>query len=351
MEYLVDSLQEEKRTEIYWVPLATVVIISVRGIGSFLGSYYLAKVANNVIHTLRCEIFNKYTTLPNSFFDDENSGHLLSRVTYNVQQVTSAATDAIKVVVREGLTVIGLIAYLMYMNWKLSLVFLAIAPIIGVLVNYAGKRFKAISKRLQISMGDITHVSSELINNYRVVRSFGGEQYEKERFQKASFSNLRQSMKMVQTAAINTPVLQLIVASALALMIYLALLLMTNATPGEFIAYITAAGLMPKPIRQLSEINANIQKGIAGAESVFEVLDKSPEQDKGTYEADQVKGHIQINNLSFTYPDTEHPILDKINIDMKPGMMVAPWQISFPVYTCTKKAIFCWMALTSITTN
>lgn len=323
MEHLVDSLQAEHRTEIYWVPLATIAIIFVRGIGSFLGSYYIAKVANSVVHNLRCEIFNKYTTLPNAFFDDQNSGHLLSRVTYNVQQVTSAATDAIKVVVREGLTVVGLLAYLLYMNWALSLVFIAIAPVIGMLVSYAGKRFKAISKRIQVSMGDITHVSSELIHNYRVVRSFGGETYEKKRFHNASYSNLRQAMKMVQTSAINTPLLQLIVSSALALMIYLALLFMTEASPGEFIAYITAAGLMPKPLRQLSEVNANIQKGIAGAESIFEVLDQRAEQDNGTYQTEHVSGHIQINNLNFTYMGSDKPVLKNINVDIKPGMMVA----------------------------
>ncbi|PCI70488.1 MAG: lipid A export permease/ATP-binding protein MsbA [Piscirickettsiaceae bacterium] len=323
MEYLVDSLQAEQRTEIYWLPLATVFIISFRGIGSFLGSYYIAKVANNVVHNLRCEIFNKYTTLPNDYFDNQNSGHLLSRVTYNVQQVTTAATDAIKVVVREGLTVIGLLGYLLYMNWALSLVFFAITPIIGILVSYAGKRFKAISKRIQTSMGDITHVSSELINNYRVVRSFGGEEYEKSRFKQASFSNLKQAMKMVQTGAINTPILQLIVASSLALMIYLALLFMTDASPGEFIAYITAAGLMPKPIRQLSEVNANIQRGIAGAESIFEVLDTKAEVDNGTYEVDNIKGQIEIKNLSFRYPGETKNALSNINLLIKPGMTVA----------------------------
>ncbi len=323
MEYLVDSLQAEQRTEIYWVPLATICIVFFRGIGSFLGSYYIAKVANNVVHNLRCEIFDKYTTLPNAYFDDHNSGHLLSRVTYNVQQVTAAATDAVKVVVREGLTVIGLLGYLLYMNWALSLVFLAIAPIIGLLVSYAGKRFKAISKRIQTSMGDITHVSSELINNYRVVRSFGGEEYEKGRFKQASFSNFKQAMKMVQTSAINTPTLQLIVASALALMIYLALLFMTDASPGEFVAYITAAGLMPKPIRQLSEVNAKIQKGIAGAESIFEVLDTDAEEDLGKHTTDHIKGHIEIKNMSFTYSGTTKAALKDINIDLKPGMMIA----------------------------
>jgi subfamily B ATP-binding cassette protein MsbA len=323
MEYLVDSLQAEQRDEIYWVPVATVGIIFFRGIGSFLGSYYIAKVANNVVHTLRCRIFNKYTNLPNEFFDDRNSGHLLSRVTYDVQQVTAAATDAIKIVVREGLTVIGLLGYLMYMNWMLSLIFIAIAPIIGLLVSYASKRFKAISKNIQTTMGDITHVSSELIKNYRVVRSFGGEDYEKERFTKASLSNFKQTMKMVQTGAINTPVLQLIVACALALMIYLALLLMTNASPGEFVAYITAAGLIPKPIRQLSEVNAKIQKGIAGAESVFDVLDERQEEDNGQYQPSRIEGKIDIKNLNFSYSTEQKTILKNINISIEPGMTVA----------------------------
>jgi len=323
MEYLVDSLQAEQRDEIYWVPIATVGIIFFRGIGSFLGSYYIAKVANNVVHTLRCRIFNKYTHLPNEFFDDRNSGHLLSRVTYDVQQVTAAATDAVKIIVREGLTVIGLLGYLMYMNWMLSLIFLAIAPIIGLLVNYASKRFKAISKNIQTTMGDITHVSSELIKNYRVVRSFGGENYEKERFTKASLSNFKQTMKMVQTGAINTPVLQLIVACALALMIYLALLLMTSASPGEFVAYITAAGLIPKPIRQLSEVNAKIQKGIAGAESVFNVLDEAQEEDKGQYQPSRIEGKIDIKNLNFNYSAGQKSILKNINISIKPGTSVA----------------------------
>ena len=323
MEYLVDSLQAEQRDEIYWVPVATVGIIFFRGIGSFLGSYYIAKVANNVVHTLRCRIFNKYTNLPNEFFDDRNSGHLLSRVTYDVQQVTAAATDAIKIIVREGLTVIGLLGYLMYMNWMLSLIFIAIAPIIGLLVSYASKRFKAISKNIQTTMGDITHVSSELIKNYRVVRSFGGEDYEKERFTKASLSNFKQTMKMVQTGAINTPVLQLIVACALALMIYLALLLMTNASPGEFVAYITAAGLIPKPIRQLSEVNAKIQKGIAGAESVFDVLDERQEEDNGQYQPSRIEGKIDIKNLNFSYSTEQKTILKNINISIEPGMTVA----------------------------
>jgi len=323
MEVLVDTLESDRKEGLHWVPVATIVIVFFRGVGSFIGNYYLAKVANNVVHNLRCEIFNKYTILPGKYFDERNSGHLLSRITYNVQQVTAAATNAIKVVVREGLTVIGLLFYLFYMNWALSLIFIAIAPVIGIIVNYAGKRFRAISKRIQTSMGEITHVSSELINNYHVVRSFGGENYEKERFRKASIINLKQAMKMVQTKAINTPVLQLIIACALALMIYLALVLMTDSSPGAFIAYITAAGLMPKSIRQLSEVNSDIQKGIAGAQSIFEILDEQSERDTGQYQSDNINGHLKFQNVSFTYPAMDKPALKGININVKAGNTIA----------------------------
>ncbi|OUR69073.1 lipid ABC transporter permease/ATP-binding protein, partial [Cycloclasticus sp. 46_83_sub15_T18] len=178
MKYMVDSLNANQRDAIYWIPLATVGIVIIRGVGSFLGSYFIALVSNNVVHTLRCELFDRYTVLPSHFFDDNNSGHLISRITYNVQQVTGAATDAIKVVAREGFTVIGLFGYLFYMNWKLSLIFIFIMPLIAMVVKVATKRFRSISKKIQNSMGDLTHISSEMVVGNRVVKSFGGEPYE-----------------------------------------------------------------------------------------------------------------------------------------------------------------------------
>lgn len=323
MKYIVDAIEQQNDSARYWIPAATVGVVLCRGIGSFLGNYYLAMVSNSVIHTLRCEIFNRYSVLPNSFFDNNNSGHLISRVTYNVTQVTSAATDAIKIVIREGLTVIGLIGYLFYMNWKLSLVFLGIAPIIGLVVRYASKRFRKISKKIQGSMGDVTHVSSELINGYRVVRSFGGEEYEKERFLKASRDNYAQSMKMVKISSIHTPLLQLIVASALAVLIYMALLMMNEASAGEFIAFLTAAILVPKPVRQLSEVAATIQKGIAAAESIFEILDEPEEINTGFYATSRVKGKLEFRNLSFSYPETDKPILNNVSFIAELGQSVA----------------------------
>ncbi|MGR9099048.1 MAG: lipid A export permease/ATP-binding protein MsbA [Gammaproteobacteria bacterium] len=323
MKFLVESIENKTRETAQWIPFVIVGVVLLRGVGSFLGNYFLAKVSNNIVHTLRCKIFDRYTELPNTYFDDRNSGHLVSRVTYNVSLVTGAATDALKVVVREGLTVIGLLGYLIYMNWQLSLVFLALAPVIGIIVRTAGKRFKKISKKIQASMGDVTHVSSELINGYRVVRSFGGEEYEKNRFFQASHTNLRQSLRLVKTSSIHTPLLQLIVTIGLAVLVYLALILMDDASAGDFIAYITAALLVPKPVRQLSEVGVNIQKGIAAAESIFEVLDEKKEEDNGSYETERAKGKLEFENLSFAYPGTDKQVLKSVTFTAEPGKTVA----------------------------
>jgi len=323
MKYMVDSLNENQRDAIYWIPLATVGIVLIRGIGSFLGSYFIALVSNNIVHTLRCQLFDRYTALPSDFFDNNTSGHLISRITFNVQQVTGAATNAVKVVAREGFTIIGLFGYLFYMNWQLSLIFIFITPLIGIVVKVATKRFRSISKKIQNSMGDLTHISSEMVVGNRVVKSFGGETYEQERFQGASKYSFQQAMRMVKTSAIQTPVLQLIVSIALGTLIFLSLLLMENASTGEFIAYITAAGLIPKPIRQLSEVNATIQKGITAAESIFEVLDEETEKNTGTHTAERIKGSIEFKQLSYRYQGSEKQVLDNISFKLEAGKTIA----------------------------
>nr|WP_298167578.1 lipid A export permease/ATP-binding protein MsbA [uncultured Pseudomonas sp.] len=308
---------------LYGVPLLIVLIALYQGVGAFLGNYYLAKVARGVIHDLRCALFDNLLSLPNRYFDNHNSGHLISRITYNVTMVTGAATDAIKVVVREGLTVVFLFGYLLYMNWKLTLVLLSILPIIALMVGSASRKFRKQSKKIQVAMGDVTHVASETIQGYRVVRSFGGEAYEQQRFHHASADNMNKSLKMTRTQAVYTPMLQLVIYSAMAILMYLVLYLRGDASVGELVAYITAAGLLPKPIRQLSEVSATIQKGLAAADSIFEQLDEAPETDQGSEERERVSGRLEVRDLSFTYPGTEKPVLDNISFTVEPGQMVA----------------------------
>ncbi|WJK10459.1 lipid A export permease/ATP-binding protein MsbA [Pseudomonas fluorescens] len=305
------------------VPLLIILIAAWQGLGSYLGNYFLAKVSLGLVHDLRVQLFNNLLVLPNRYFDKHNSGHLISRITFNVTMVTGAATDAIKVVIREGMTVIFLFASLLFMNWKLTLVMVAILPLIAVMVRTASKKFRKQSKKIQLAMGDVTHVASETIQGYRVVRSFGGEAYEEKRFLDASQSNTDKQLRMTRTGAIYTPMLQLVIYSAMAVLMFLVLFLRGDASAGDMVAYITLAGLLPKPIRQLSEVSSTIQKGVAGAESIFEQLDVEPEVDTGTVERDSVSGRLDVRNLSFTYPGTERQVLDDISFSVEPGQMVA----------------------------
>jgi subfamily B ATP-binding cassette protein MsbA len=321
--WLADAVYTKEPSAVYLIPLSLLGIYLLRGLGSFIGNYFLAKVSNSIVMSLRNELFDQLVLLPNGFYENNNSGHLISVITFNVTQVTGAATDAVKVIIREGIAVIALLGYLFYLNWQLSLAFLAVAPVIGVVVSYASKRFKKISKKIQVSMGDLTHVSSEAINGYKEVKSFGGQEYEKQRFHEASQNNYRQNLKMVLTSSINTPILQMIVALALASLVFVALSFIGDMDPAAFITYITAAGLLPKPIRQLSEVNATIQKGVAAAESVFELIDEPGEQDSGLIARQPIEGKLEFKNLSFSYPGSDKVVIDNFNLVIQPGQSVA----------------------------
>ena len=323
IKHIIDTLQSESREGMYYLPLFFSGLMIVHGVGSYVGNYFLAKVSVNVVHALRCEIFNHYIKLPTAYFDANNSGHMISRITNNVGQVTQAVTDSVKTIVREGFTAIGLLIYLFYSNWMLSLVFVAIAPIIVVLVGFVSKRLRVISKRMQESIGDMTHITSELVGAHRVVRSYGGEEYEKLRFLESSLNNRRQSLKLSTTIALHSPIMQLILAVALSGLMYMALFFMKQASVGEFVGYLTAAFLLPKPIRSLSDANGDIQKGIAAAESLFDILDEPVEIDHGSYEIDRSAGLLEFKNLTFQYDGASEPALHDINFTAEPGQTIA----------------------------
>ncbi len=323
IQHIIDTLNTEERVGIEYLPLFFIALFFVRGVGSFLGNYFLARISGNVIHNLRCELFNHYTALPTQYFDNNNSGYLISRITHNVGEVTRATTDSVRSFVREGLTALGLLIFLTYTNWQLSLVFLAIAPIVAFMVSYVSKRLKRLSRNMQNTVGDLTHITSEMVTGNRIVKSFSGEEYERERFKEVSLDNRRQYLKLIMTMAIHNPLMQFVVSLALAGLMYLALIIMKDAGTGEFVAYLTAAFFLPKPIRQLSDANAEIQRGIAAAESLFEVLDESIEKDSGDYQNTNYRGKIEINNLSFRYEATELLALKNINLVVEPGQTVA----------------------------
>lgn len=323
VKLIVDTLQNSQREKVTYLPLYFVGLFFIRGIGAYFGNYFLARVSANVVHALRCEIFKHYIRLPVAYYDTNNSGYMISRITHNVGEVTKASTDSVRTFIREGLTVVGLMGYLLYTNWRLTAVFLLIAPIVLWLVRNVSIRLRKLSRRIQDSVGDMTHITSELVSGHRIMRSFGGEDYEYQRFVDSSNFNKKQSLKLAATLAINNPLMQFIMSIALAGLMYLALLLMEQASAGEFVAYLTAAFILPRPMRQLGDANAEIQRGIAAAESLFEVLDEPEEQDAGTYETERCQGRLEFRNVAFSYAGSADAALRDISFSVEPGQVVA----------------------------
>ena len=307
------------------LPMSLIAIAFVRGIGFFIGNYLLSSISNRLVHNIRIELFEKLTVLPSSFYDQHSSGHLISRITFNVMQVTGAATNALKILIREGLLVIGLISYLMYLNWKLALFLFIAAPYIALVVGIAAKRLRKISSRIQTAMGDVTHVASETINGYQEVKSFGGEDYEINRFNKASDNNRRQNLKLEATNSVASPLVQIFVSAALALITWLALdaSVVSQMTPGTFIAFFSAAGMLAKPVRQLSEINSQIQKGLAAAEDIFSQIDEDTEKNEGEVKVEIIEGRISMKEVEFSYRENDLRTLKGINLEIDKGETVA----------------------------
>lgn len=305
-------------------PLAFIGLAAVRGLGGFMGSYYLAGISNHLVHKLRCELIDRLIRLPASYFDKNSSGRLVSKLTYDVMQIAGAASNAVAVIVRESFTVVGLLAYLVYMDWKLSLTFLIIAPVVGKVVSIASKKFRRYSTQIQDSMGDVTQITTETIKGYRVIRAFNAEDYVSNRLSAASEKNRVQNMKMVLTRSASTPLIQLIVSTAIAALVWFAMspeFFATN-TPGDFVAFLSAAGLLAKPIRQLTQINAVIQRGLSAAASIFELLDEELEKDTGTQVLDRAKGRVEFTNVHFSYKEGVQTLAD-ISFVAEPGQTIA----------------------------
>ncbi|MDG1485359.1 MAG: lipid A export permease/ATP-binding protein MsbA [Porticoccaceae bacterium] len=307
------------------IPLFLVVVSVMRGIGYLIGSYGLAYVASYLVHALRTEIMHKYLKLPFEFFDRSMSGHLVSVITYNVQQVTEAGTKAIKTLLQQGSLVIGLLAYLFYVNWKLTLFFIGVMPVIAVLVFLVSKRFRMISSRIQSAMGDVTHVTQEVVNGYQEVRMFGAEAAERKRMEDASHGNRRQIMKMALTEGLSNPLVMLIVSLTFGAITGFMLnpVILETMTTGSFITFLVASGILIKPIRQLTEVNSAIQKGIAAAESIFEIIDSDSEVDGGSVVRDSVQGKFEFRDINFAYPGTGRMVLEDINFSVNPGETIA----------------------------
>lgn len=307
------------------IPVLMFFIAVVRGIGFFVGGYCMTYVAQVLVHNLRTQIFNKYTRLPSRFFDTSMSGHLVSRVTFHVKQVTSAATNALKIIIREGALVIGLISYLFYINWRLAAIFIIVLPVIGLVVTTVSKRFRLLGRRIQSSIGDVTHVTQEMVSGYREMHLYGGVDYEQKRMHSASKYTRRQHMKLAVAEGISSPVIQMLVAMALSSLMWFALdpEVLANMSGGEFVQFLGSAALLAKPIRQLSEVNSKIQQGVAAAGTLFATLDETDELDTGILETNKVEGLFEFKNISFAYSPEAGNVLKGINLKVTAGETIA----------------------------
>lgn len=325
MGLLERTLNDPTQQKVFFLILSLFAIFVLRGLGTFLGKFFIAVVGRNVVHALRTQLFNKMTVLPSEYYDNESSGRMISRITYDVEQVTEASTRSLTTLIQEGMTVVLLLGYLIYLDFTLTLVFIAITPIIGLVVSSASKFFRRYSHRIQKAMGNVTQVTNESINGYREVRTYGAVEIEQQRFAKASDDNRRQSLKFGLTDAINVPVSQQVVATGLAVMIYIMFQRVAADTmsSAQFLQFITAAALIAKPLRSVTDVNGMIQKGMAAAASVFEVLDMSAEPDHGTQELVADNGKVEFKDVHLRYRNAETDALKGVSLCVEQGTSVA----------------------------
>ncbi len=304
---------------------ALVGILLVRGLLSFASSYLIAWVGNRVILDLRAAMFGRLVRLPTRFFDDFSSGVLLSRIAYDVGGVTSAATTVLTVVVKDSIAVIGLLGWLFYLNWKLTLIALAVGPAIALVVRLFSRRLRRMAREAQYAMGDLVHVLEETIECQRVVKIFGGQEYEEQRFARANQKLRGFNMRQTVPAAATVPITQLLASVALAIIVYIALeqSLANRTTAGEFASFITAMLMLLAPLKRLTDVNAPLQRGLAAAESVFGMIDAPVEEDRGTQRIARARGEIVYDNVSFTYATRTEPALQGVSLAIRPGETVA----------------------------
>lgn len=326
MKPLLDgSFVQKDPVIIMWMPIVLIGIFLVRAAGSFLSSYCLAWVGRNVIRDLRRDMFDRLLRLPVNYYDNHSSSHLTAKVVYHSEQVFGAATSVITVVVRDGLTILGLLAWMFYLNWMLSAVFLLVGPVIALLISRVSKRFRQLSHRIQHSIGDVSHVVRESIEGQRVVKIFGGTDFETQRFSAINEYNRRQQMKLAATAASNSPLIQLIASLALALIVFVATrdAVLEQVTVGTFMSFLATMLLMFPSLKRITSVNASLQSGLAACESVFELVDSIPERDEGQTRLVKAVGRVEYRQVGFRYEGYQDCFLKEIAFVVEPGKTVA----------------------------
>ena len=324
MEPLIDGTFNAKDPEaIIWVPLTLIGIFFVRGVARVLSALGITAVATQVVMQIRLDLFQHIQQLPQSFMDQQASGKLLSKVTYDVEQLSATASQVWMVLVRDSFIVIGLMGWMFYLNWKLTCVVLLVAPVIAVIIKYVSRRMRMSSQALQGDMGRLTHRLEENIKGHKLVKLYGAERQEHGKFFNVVNSLRRNNLKLIMVGAANSPIIQQVLAIVLAAVIYLAATLEGGMSTGQFVSFFTAMGMLLGPMRSLTGVNEQLQRGLAAADSVFQLMDQPIEPDSGTRELTDFSGHLQIKGLSFRYGEEQPDVLKQINLEIQPGETVA----------------------------
>ena len=319
------GITEKDQNYFFWAPIVVVLLFAIRGVFNFISSYCLSWAGTHIVKDLRQQLFRQMMRLPVSFHDKHSTGELISKITYDAEQIKQASSKALVVLIHEGAFVLGLLIVMFSKSWQLSAIFLLIAPLIAVIVSLVSKRFRLISNRMQGAMGDVTSSSEQMLNGHKVILSFGGQAIEDQRFSDINNRNRHLDVKLESTRAISVSLIQTIASCALAFVIYLASFpeMLETLTPGKFTAILTSMMLLLKPLKQLTTVNSDFQKGMAAAAAVFKVLDEQPEQDTGSTELNRVQGNIEVKGLNFRYPGHDKQVLQDINFSVKAGQTVA----------------------------
>ena len=306
-------------------PFLLIGIFAARALGAFADQYSIAWVGRQMVFDLRQALFDQMIRLPVTYYDRHPSAELISKLIYDLEQVAEASTTSVRVLVKDSLLCTGLILWMFWLSWQLTLIFLLITPFVAIVVGKAGRRFRSSSEGIQASMGGITHVAKEAFQGHKVIKAYAGYQYENRIFQAANQANRRQSLRKALVASISVPLLILLAGTAVAAIIYIAMTdtITTFVSPGTFISYIGTILLLMGPIKRLARVNEFLQAGLAAAHSIFSVLDLPPEGQGGSMTSQTIRGEVEFRNVTFTYPDTEEPALDQVSFMVPAGSTVA----------------------------
>ena len=322
---LDDGFGKTDRSVLLWMPLVVIGLMILRGITSYISSYCISWVSGKVVMTMRRRLFSHMMGMPVSFFDKQSTGTLLSRITYDSEQVASSSSSALITVVREGASIIGLFIMMFYYSWQLSLILIVLAPVVSIAIRVVSKRFRNISKNMQNTMGQVTTSAEQMLKGHKEVLIFGGQDVETKRFDKVSNKMRLQGMKMVSASSISDPIIQLIASLALAFVLYAASFpsVMETLTAGTITVVFSSMIALMRPLKSLTNVNAQFQRGMAACQTLFSILDSEQEKDEGTREIERARGDVEFHNVTFTYPGRDTPALRNINLTIPAGKTVA----------------------------